>query len=176
VTDRAAVASANNGAADSANAGTNANANASPIASPIAGLDLGTPISGPAYSRGYRIGAAIVLLLVAAQGLRAWDEIAPAIHTQGGWMLIGGAFVLLASFVLLLTSVTTVDAAGLRQSGLIERKIGWSEIRHARVRGFGFARRLVLSTGYGKFRAFYGGTPQLLAAFEKIAAAHAPPR
>ena len=144
----------------------------SPV-SPVPGLDLSQPISGPAYSRGYRIGASVVLVLIAVQAWRAWDEMAPLLNAQAGWVLGAGAAVLLGSYALLLRSTTVIDATGLQQTGLIDKKIAWNEIRQARLRGFGFARRLVVSTGYGKFRAFYGGTPQLQAAFAAIAARHA---
>lgn len=146
------------------------------VSTSAAPLDLPQPLSGPAYSRGYRIGATFVLLLIVLQGTRVFDELQRIHAGDGGWLLWAAAIALVASYVLLLRSTTTVDAQGLRQSGLVEKKVAWSEIRHARLSGFGFARRLVVSTGYGKLRAFYAGTPELRAAFETIAGAYAEKR
>lgn len=135
-------------------------------------LDVTQPLRGPAYSPGQRAAATLVLLLVAAQGLLALSAGHSILSSNGGWVLLGGFFVLLASYALLLVSTTTIDVHGIRQTGLIEKKVAWGDIKQARLRRFGFVRRLVVSTGYGRLRAFYAGTPELLAAFERISAAY----
>ena len=137
-------------------------------------LDLSQPISGPAYGRGYRIGASIVMALIVVMIARRYDELAPLANTTIGGFFIAGFVALVASYVLLLKSVTTIDEQGIRQSGLLEKKVAWQDIRYARLKGIGSSKRLVISTGFGKFRAFYAGTPALAQAFRRISAAYAP--
>jgi hypothetical protein len=134
-----------------------------------------TSLSGPAYTRAFKAASTAVLLLIVVQAIRLWGVIWPALNTQGGWILIGGFFVLLGSYALLLRSRTTIDAEGLRQTGIMDKTVAWSDIKVARLRGFPFARRLVVSTGYGRLRAFYAGTPELEQAFARIGAAYARP-
>lgn len=133
------------------------------------------PLQGPAYSRGFKAATTVLLLIIVLQGARAWDQLAPVLNTQGGWILIGGFFVLLASYALLMRSQTSIDAEGIRQTGLLDKKVAWNEIKVARLRGLPFARRLVVSTGYGKLRAFYAGTAELEQAFARISAAYPKP-
>jgi len=67
------------------------------------------------------------------------------------------------------TSTTTIDDKGIRQSGLVEKKVEWSEVYSARLLGPRFARRLMVRTINGRFRFFFGGSPELQAAFARIA-------
>lgn len=55
-------------------------------------------------------------------------------------------------------------------TGLIEKRVEWSELRSARVAGFGAARRLLVRTEGGKFRGFCGATPEPAQAFAQVAA------
>jgi hypothetical protein len=135
------------------------------------GEQFSQPVHGPAYTRAFKGAATVVVLLVVVQAMRAWDVLGPALSGQAGWIFIGGFFVLLGSYALLLRSQTRVDAEGIRQTGIIDKAVRWDEIKVARLRGFPFARRLVVSTGYGKLRAFYAGTQELEAAFARISAA-----
>ncbi len=140
-------------------------------------IALVPPVSGPAYTRAFKGAATVVLLLVGILSVRAWDTLTMAASSQTGWFFLCGYVALLGSYVLLLRSRTRVDAQGICQTGLVDKKVAWNEIKVARLRGFPFARRLVVSTGYGKFRAFYAGTPELERAFARIGAAYPrPPR
>lgn len=133
--------------------------------------EFGAPVRGPAYSRGFRISATALLavvLLLAARNYEQWLALTRA--QDGGFIGAAGILVLIGSYAVLMRSVTTIDAAGIRQSGLLEKRADWSELQSARLVGFGFARRLLVHTAFGKFRVFYGGTPELAAAFERIAA------
>ncbi len=143
-----------------------------PDAQPIA---LVEPVSGPAYTRAFKGAATVVLLLVGVLSVRAWDTLMLAASTQMGWFFIGGYVALIGSYVLLLRSQTRVDAEGICQTGLVDKKVTWDEIKVARLRGFPFARRLVVSTGYGKFRAFYAGTRDLEQTFARIGASYVRP-
>jgi hypothetical protein len=135
--------------------------------------DFSQPVSGPAYGRGFRWLATVLLLAVVAMAGRATlhlpDDPAAA---QGYWLLGVGLLALIASYWVLLRSTTTIDAAGIRQTGLTEKKVRWPELRSARVFGPPFARRLMVSTAGGRIRFFFGGSPELLAAFARIAEAY----
>jgi hypothetical protein len=131
------------------------------------------PVSGPAYPIALRLGASVLTLLILVAGAAALDALAQ--QPPRAWLLPGaGLAVLAGSYYFLMRSVTTIDERGIRQSGLIERRVEWSELRSARVAGFGTARRLLVRTESGKFRVFFGGTPELAQAFVAIASAHPP--
>jgi hypothetical protein len=79
---------------------------------------------------------------------------------------------LIGPWYFMLIATTTVDTQGIRQSGLIERKTDWGEVGYARVRGPSFSRRLLVRNVGGRVRYYFGGSPQLQAAFDQIAAAY----
>jgi len=135
--------------------------------------DFTQPVSGPAYGRSFRALATAMLLAVVVMAARATlqlpDDQAAA---QGYWLLGIGMLALVASYWVLMRSTTTIDAAGIRQSGLTDKKVEWREVRSARIFGPPFARRLMVRTANGRFRFFFGGSPELLAAFARIAQAY----
>lgn len=132
-----------------------------------------TPVSGPAYGRTFRVLSTAMLLAVLLLGVRATLlQPADAAAGQGLWILGLGTVGLVASYWLVISATTTIDAAGIRQSGMIERRVVWSEVYSARLFGPPFARRLMVRTANGRFRFFFGGTPQLLDAFARIAQAY----
>lgn len=136
-----------------------------------------SPVSGPAYGRGFRVIATVVVVALLAHGARVVLVLRPDLPGSDGWMLLGAAtFALVGSWYFMVSARTTVDAQGIRQSGLIERRTGWDEIRTARVGGFALSRRLVVRTAAGRFRYYFGGTAELVAVFGQIASAYPPRR
>ena len=135
--------------------------------------DFPQPVSGPAYGRFFRLLATAMLVGVLAMAIRATlqlpDDVAAA---QGYWLLGIGMLALLASYWLLMRSTTTIDAVGIRQSGLTEKAVTWYEVRSARLFGPPFARRLMVRKASGRFLFFFGGSPELLSAFARIAQAY----
>lgn len=135
-------------------------------------VDFSTPVAGPAYSLTFRAVASIVVF-----GLLAYGVYAVALRTQGpiardGWLFIGAVLVsLLGTYYLMMSAVTTIDAEGIRQSGLVDRRVAWNEIGYARVRRIGATRLTVRKAG-GRFVFFFGGSRDLEAAFDRIAAAY----
>jgi hypothetical protein len=130
-------------------------------------------VSGPAYSRSVRLIATLATfgLLAYGAGLVLAMPTAPS---REGWILVGAvAFTLIGTWYFMVTSRTTIDEHGIRQTGLMERKAQWSEIRQARVRGFAFSRRLVVYRLGARFQVYNAGTPELAGAFEKVASAFA---
>ncbi len=134
--------------------------------------DFPQPVSGPAYGPVFRGAATAMLLVVLAMALRATLDLpADEAARQGLWVLGIGLFALVCTYWVLMRSTTTIDAQGIHQSGLIDKRVAWSEVRSAWLFGPPFARRLVVRTDRGRFRFFFGGSPPLLAAFERIARA-----
>ncbi len=132
-----------------------------------------SPVTGLAYGRGFRVAATLAVLALLVWGTRMVLVLGIGPGNGDGWIVIGATvFALLGTWYFMITSRTTIDTQGIRQSGLVERRTEWSEILHARVRGPAFSRRLVVRGVNGRFRYYFGGTPELLAAFDAIAAAY----
>lgn len=140
----------------------------------MSGTRFEPPVRGAAHGRLQRVVATALVALVAIGLLRLlWTE--PA-ATQGGspWFIGSAVFALLVAYAFLMASTTTLDADGIRQSGLLERKVAWSEIASVRLGGFGFARLLRVRTRGGRRIAFAGATPELEAAFARVVAEQSP--
>lgn len=127
-----------------------------------------TPVHGPARGRETRLLATMVVVLVLGGLLR----LVLTTPEAAGAPLLLAVLVLLAPYGLLMLSTTTIDAEGIRQTGLPERKLRWDRLAQAKVGGSPFARRLRVRTTAGRRVFFAGGTAELEAAFERIAAAY----
>lgn len=130
------------------------------------------PVRGRAFAPLHRLLASVVVLL-ALGGLLRLVLIAPeAIQGSTRWWLLATALMLLVSYAMIMLSSTTVDAEGILQTGLPERRVRWQDIDFAQVAGWPLARRLRVRTVAGKRVVFGGSGAVLLAAFERIAAAY----
>lgn len=131
------------------------------------------PVSGPAYGRTFRVLATTMLAGVLAMAARATLNLPDdAQAAQGYWILGIGLLALLASYWVLMRSTTTIDTRGIRQSGLTDKSVVWPEVRSARLFGPPFARRLMVRSTNGRFRFFFGGSPELLSAFDRVEQAY----
>jgi hypothetical protein len=134
------------------------------------------PVRGPAHGRGQRAFATVAALLGLAALARMALTAEGATAEQAPWLLLALAAALLGSWYFLITSTTTLDAAGIVQTGLPERRVRWEEIAYAQVGGLPFARRLRVRTLGGRRLSFAGADAALLAAFDRVAAAHPVPQ
>jgi hypothetical protein len=135
--------------------------------------DFTHPISGPAYGPAFRLLATAMMIGVMAMAARATLQLPDDVPAaQGYWMLGLGLLALIASYWILMRARTTIDATGIRQTGLTDTVITWPELYSARLFGPPFARRLMVRTIGGRFRFIFGGSPELLAAFARIAEAY----
>lgn len=127
------------------------------------------PVAGPTYRPLTRaLALALVLGLLGWTGasvLRAHDALGPA-HWAAGAAILGA---LLWPLPALLLGRTEVDARGVRQLGWQGREVLWSEVARARFLRLPGAPRLLLSTGFGRVKAFHSGSPALDEAFERAA-------
>jgi hypothetical protein len=90
-------------------------------------------------------------------------------------LLVGATAMLLLSYYWFLRSRTTIDATGIRQSWVIDKRVDWTDIRGAKMIGIPyfswlFPPRMVVRTG-NSFTTFNGGSRELLIEFAKISLA-----
>lgn len=124
------------------------------------------PVTGPTYRRSARTLAVILVVLLLAYGARV---IATAGFGATGWaVLAAGALGLALTGWSVLAGRTTIDAAGIRQTGFPGRAFRWNEIAHARTLRMPLTSRLLISTGTGPLRAVHAGNAGLDAAFSEI--------
>jgi hypothetical protein len=133
-------------------------------------------VSGPAYGAGFKVFASIVTLGLLAYGLSValrfpLMQYGVAIKV----LLLGSALMLGVSYYWFLRAVTTIDATGIRQSWLYDKRVDWSDVRGAKMIGIPylswlFPPRLVVRTG-SAFATFNGGSREVLVEFAKISLA-----
>jgi hypothetical protein len=90
-------------------------------------------------------------------------------------LLLGAAAMLLVSYYWFLRSRTTIDADGIRQSWVIDKRVDWGDVRGAKMIGIPycgwlFPPRMVVRTG-NAFTTFNGGSREVLIEFAKISLA-----
>lgn len=135
--------------------------------------DFPQPVTGPAYGPFFRVLATAMLLAVLAVGLRSALGMPPGEGAAQGYLVISlGVLGIFGSYWVLMASTTTIDSTGIRQGGLIEKKVSWHEVRSARAFGPAFARRLIVRTLNGRIRFFFCGSPELHAAFDRVSQAY----
>jgi hypothetical protein len=142
----------------------------------VSGAPFDPPVRGAAHGRVQRAIATLMVVVVVIGLLRLLWTAPEASEAGSPWFIGAAAFAFLAAYGFLMTSTTTLDATGIRQSGLLERKVAWSEIATARLGGFGFARLLRVRTRSGRRISFAGATPELEAAFARVVADYSPQR
>ena len=132
-------------------------------------LPFPTAIRGPSYSLPMRVGATLLLLPALPFGVRGLIEVVNVGLASPMALVMLGAFVgMIGTYVHILKAETVVDSDGIRQVGLMERKVAWSEVESLRLRRWG-ATRLVVRTGRGPAKIFVAGTEELREAFERAA-------
>lgn len=134
--------------------------------------DLQNPVRGPSFSVPIRVVTTLIALVVVAGTLRWWEV--PATEgwsSQAAVIFIVTLFGTIGAGILTLRSVTVIDADGIRQTGLINRNVSWNQMASARLARWGATRLIVRREGGPFYSVFHGGTPELRAAFERVAAA-----
>lgn len=137
-------------------------------------------VSGPAYSTWFKLLATVVSVGLAAYGLSVALRF-PMMQYGFGVkaLLLCAAAMLGVSYYWFLRSQTTIDATGITQTWLYNRKVAWSEVRGVKMigiphAGWLFPPRLVVRTG-SAIVTFNGGTRALLIEFAKISLAYQNP-
>lgn len=133
-------------------------------------------VSGPAYGAGFKVFATIVTLGLLGYGASVALRF-PLMQFGLGVkaLLLGAAAMLGVSYYWFLRAVTTIDADGIRQSWLYDKRVEWREVRGAKMIGIPylswlFPPRIVVRTG-NAFATFNGGSREVLVEFAKISLA-----
>ena len=133
-------------------------------------------VTGPAYGPGFKMVATVVTLLLLGYGASIALRFPLLLYGFGlKVLLVGATAMLLLSYYWFLRSRTTIDATGIRQSWVIDKRVDWTDIRGAKMIGIPdfswlFPPRMVVRTG-NSFTTFNGGTRELLIEFAKISLA-----
>ena len=133
----------------------------------MSGAPFDPPVRGAAHGRAQR-GVATVMVALMVIGLLHLLWAVPEASLGGSSWLIGSAvFALLVASAFLMRSITTLDAAGVRQSGVLERTVSWSEIATARLSNVDVAR--LMGCGGVRCIALAGATPDQSACARVVA-------
>ena len=133
-------------------------------------------VSGPAYGGGFKLVATLLTVVLLGYGASIALRY-PLLSFSFGVkaLLLGAAVMLLVSYYWFLRSQTTIDASGIRQSWVIDKRVDWRDIRGAKMIGIPYAGwlfppRMVVRTG-NSFTTFNGGSRAVLVEFAKISLA-----
>lgn len=133
-------------------------------------------VSGPAYGGGFKLVATLLTVVLLGYGVSIALRY-PLLSFSFGVkaLLLGAAAMLLVSYYWFLRSRTTIDADGIRQSWVIDKRVDWRDIRGAKMIGIPYAGwlfppRMVVRTG-NSFTTFNGGSRAVLVEFAKISLA-----
>ncbi len=133
-------------------------------------------VTGPAYGAGFKAFSSVVTVALLAYGVSIALRFPVLSYGLGvKALLLGSAALLLLSFYWFLRSRTTIDADGIRQSFLVDKRVEWRDVRGAKMIGIPymswlFPPRMVVRTGTS-FTTFNGGSRELLIEFAKISLA-----
>jgi hypothetical protein len=133
-------------------------------------------ITGPAYGPGFKLVATFLTVALLGYGASIAMRF-PLLSLGFGVkaLLLGAAALLVLSYYWFLRSRVTIDAAGIRQSWVIDKRVEWRDMRGAKMIGIPYAGwlfppRMVVRTG-NSFTTFNGGSRELLIEFARISLA-----
>lgn len=133
-------------------------------------------VSGPTYGNGFKAVATLLTIALAAYAVSVALRFPLPQFSFGVQALVAGAGAMLAvSLYWFLRATTTIDAEGIRQTGVVDRKVRWDEVRGAKMIGIPylswlFPPRMIVRTGTA-FATFNAGTQEVLVEFARISLA-----
>jgi len=128
-----------------------------------------TPVSGDTYRKPVKIMAVLLTLVMFAAVIAGLGS-AESVDGAAWLLLIGGGLGMGFGCYHIVRGKTTIDAHGIRQDWIFPKVYPWDEIYKAKLLRLPFGTRLMLTTPRPPFKAIHGGTRELEAAFEEIAA------
>ena len=134
------------------------------------------PVTGPAYGIGFKAFATVLtLVLLIYSASVAWRFPLPAFGIGIKALLLGAGVMLGISYYWFLRAQTTIDATGIRQTWMYDKRVEWRDVRGAKMIGIPyfswlFPPRMVVRTG-NSFTTFNGGSQAVLIEFAKISLA-----
>ena len=130
-------------------------------------------VTGPAYSPWFKLMATVLCAGLLAYGASIAMRFPLGQYGIGVKALLAAAALLLVvSYYWFLRGTTTVDEQGIRQTGIVDKRVEWRDVRGAKMIGIPYAGwlfppRLVVRTG-NAFMTFNGGSQAVLVEFAKI--------
>ena len=134
------------------------------------------PVTGPSYGAGFKLFATLLTLGLVLYTASITLRYPLLSFSFGVKMLLAGAGLMLAiSYYWFLRARTTIDADGIRQTWMYDKKVEWRDVRGAKMIGIPylswlFPPRMVIRTG-NSFTTFNGGSREVLIEFAKISLA-----
>ncbi len=140
-----------------------------------------TAIRGPAFPIGVRLLAATLVVTLVQWGIRSLDALASV--AWNGWtatVVVGAMVGVVWSGVWMWRSHTGVDAEGIHQSWIRDKRVAWRDIHQARLiaipyLGAVITPRLVVRPRGGGVVVFHSADPQVLGAFAAYLTTGVPP-
>lgn len=133
-------------------------------------------VTGPAYGAWFKLLATAVTGGLALYGANIALRF-PLLQYGFGVkaLLLCSALMLAVSYYWFLRSTVTIDAGGITQTWLYNKRVEWRDVRGAKMigipyTGWLFPPRLVVRTG-NSFTTFNGGSREVLIEFAKISLA-----
>lgn len=128
-----------------------------------------TPVRGPAYRTSAKAGAVGAVIMLIAYALRASDQLMQLPSSM--LLMMATAFLgVVVTTWFIITGTTTIDAQGVHQHWITEKRYRWTEIQWTKHVRLPFTSRLMISTGSRPLKVIQSGTPELDEAFKEIVA------
>lgn len=135
------------------------------------------PVSGPSYGGPFKLVSTLIVVILLGYGFTIALRFPLLTYGFGvKLVLVGATSLLIASWYWFLKGKTTIDAEGVRQTAMIDKRVRWDEVRSAKMIGIPylgwlFPPRMVVKTG-NSFTTFNGGSQALLIEFARISIAY----
>jgi len=132
--------------------------------------ELDLPVSGPAYRRWVKLAAWVVVGLLTLQIISVATRLPGEALNQTLTLTVVFCYIGMAVIaVAMQRSVTTIDAAGLRQSWIMRREIAWDDVHFVKFIPYPLGKRLMIFNRGGRFITLQAGSQPVEIAFARIA-------
>lgn len=132
-----------------------------------------TPVVGRSHTLPVRVVSAALVVLLIGWGARALIADPADLGWQVLVLLAAALAMVLWQGWYMLFGRTIIDAQGIRQEGVSDKRVTWEEISRLRLVRLPLSARLLVAGQRGPVKAFHAGTPELVAAFSEIESRYA---
>ena len=140
-----------------------------------------TDLRGPAFPIAVRLLATALVASLMHWGIRSLDELT-GVRWNGwtGTVVVGAMVLVIWSLVWMWRSRTGVDAQGIHQSWIRDKRVAWRDITQARLIAIPYldgliTPRLVVRPRGGGVVVFHSADPRVLGAFAAYVTTGVPP-
>ena len=140
-----------------------------------------TPLRGPAFPIAVRLLATALVASLMHWSIRSLDELT-GVRWNGctGTVVVGAMVLVVWCLVWMWRSRTGVDAQGIHQSWIRDKRVAWGDITQARLIAIpyldrGITPRLVVRPRCGGVVVFHSADPRVLGAFAAYVTTGVPP-